>query len=80
MTEQHTPGPWVYRADCENQTVRDANDLPVAFYVAKANGPIIATAPDTLNALREARLYVPDHHGHIAQRIDAAIAKAEGRA
>jgi hypothetical protein len=45
----------------------------------EANARLIAAAPDMLEALREARPYVPDHHGPVAYKVDAAIAKAEGK-
>jgi hypothetical protein len=32
---------------------------------------------DMLEALREARPYVPDHHGPVAYKVDAALAKVE---
>ena len=44
----------------------------------RANAHLIAAAPDLLEALLEARAYVPEHHGPAVHKIRAAIAKAEG--
>lgn len=39
---------------------------------------LMASAPELLDALLEARTYVPEHHGPVNARINAAIAKATG--
>ncbi|RIY00184.1 hypothetical protein D3218_12915 [Aureimonas flava] len=43
-----------------------------------ANARLIAAAPELLAMLREARLFV-QAQDHVFERIDAIIAKAEGR-
>jgi hypothetical protein len=49
-----------------------------ADYEARIRAPLeVGPAPDVarlVEALREARTYVPDHHGHVTARIDAALA------
>jgi hypothetical protein len=91
---KHTPGPWVkgWYDDVLDEIVIQTYE---GEYVASidcdgayegriaacidANARLIAAAPDMLEALREARPYVPDHHGPVAYKVDAAIAKAEGK-
>jgi hypothetical protein len=99
-TTQYTPGPWhigvrqpssdkfIYGpqgsevADCDRQTNFPHENL--------ANARLIATAPELLAALREAREWLvgtielaqlPESSpcGQIALQCEAAIAKAEGR-
>lgn len=40
----HTPGPWE-AADDEQSTVLNADGIPLAYFVAPRNKPIIAAAP-----------------------------------
>lgn len=51
-----TPGPWTDRLPGEEGIVSTGDDLiPVAYYVAQKNRPLIASAPDIARALLDAR-------------------------
>ena len=74
----HTPGPWVNHGDF---AVRDPQSYSVATLNHLRDGPLIAAAPELLEALREAVPFLvaeADHAG-ITGRCCAAIAKAEGK-
>lgn len=89
---QHTPGPWktmpmdgggisINQIESEHY-----NDLSVAgcygnYEVNEANAALIASAPDMLQALEDARItiqaFLPDAWATL-QVIDSAINKAKG--
>jgi hypothetical protein len=88
---RHTPGPWRFEwpdmfGDCN--ILHRADSLAVGAVVSNmrpegevvANARLIAAAPDMLAALKEARAQVAHLTGKTAvvERINAAIAKAEG--
>ncbi len=53
--DTHTPGPWSFALYVDRpfgQVESDAGDCCVASYVTRANGRLIAAAPDMLDALR----------------------------
>lgn len=92
---QHTPAPWIVESadwpDDEPGIVRyyvRHNPPEIAF----PNARLIAAAPDLLAALKEARAELAHHYPDDSRasgnwpstvpmfaRLDAAIAKAEGR-
>lgn len=93
MKTEHTPGPWklipadgitfkwpaIQRGEEGGFVVKGRSDLQ-----AKADAHLIAAAPDMLECLKlimgnstNFRLKAPDY---MIDKIDAAIAKAEGRA
>jgi hypothetical protein len=89
MTDKHTPGPWL---DYEGEVyagkylVADVWEHPSGDDVARANARLIAAAPDMLDALRAIRFEIECLSNHwvgpfkmAVDRVDAAIAKAEGR-
>jgi hypothetical protein len=55
-----------------------ADNVEVEIAEAKANADLISAAPDLLDALKDAR-YALYGNGPANPKIDAAIAKAEGR-
>ncbi len=94
-TVKHEPGPWSVDLSDDRFLVRDSNDDVVAdcwngtigdngetaLDTCGPNARLIAAAPELLEALRSARTWlapvgVP---AKVAEQIDAAIAKAEGR-
>lgn len=89
---KHTPGPWEFDgeyvwADAVRGYVADPNTEDMtsgrglakldAPEMIKANGYLIAAAPNLLEACRQARSMTPDG-GYTANVLDAAIAKATG--
>lgn len=90
---RNTPGPWEVRpsSNPKNGTAwRDIVSLGDTFapsYVGEAleqDAALIAAAPEMIEALKQARLYLSPAHSlpctDLINRIDAIIAKAEGRA
>jgi len=88
----HTPGPWVFREPESDELheiyAESGGELicfPVWTHNQKANIPLIAAAPELLDALREIVHYdegssEPESYGYeVLSRCKAAIAKAEGR-
>lgn len=80
---KHTPGPWVIQ---ENTGMDEAwcdwhNVGPISLMGGKAdaNSRLIAAAPDLLDALKMARVWLDFDGRYDLQGIDAVIAKAEGR-
>jgi hypothetical protein len=77
---KHTPGPWVVAEEAkikhpEGTFIAQAQYWPDAY--------LIAAAPDLLAALKAARRFVVSSHDPVGSElddIDAAIAKAEGKA
>ena len=92
---KHTPGPWRAEKHPQHDHVHcselwmiiagepddcsDAEIAQVIAYEAEANARLIAAAPDMLEALKEARALLRGCIGEAIDRIDAALAKAEGR-
>lgn len=92
---QHTPGPWFYdpgfgevvtaeRKTPVSAALYVASETIVAESVTRANGLLIAAAPDLLAALKRTLPYVHDYAPQVDSWADfevaqAAIAKAEGR-
>lgn len=90
-----TPGPWEFHGDDgeDNQiVVGDNGDVicVIGSYMTSieedfANGPLMAAAPELLEALKSARLVIDKltTHGstrtNCLQKIDFAIAKALGQ-
>jgi hypothetical protein len=88
----HTPGPWRIEdhdeqgEPYENGVRIDADEGPVAFDVIDCSAPLIAAAPDLLEAMKELidqleGIGIPDWHGAEGLSLDqarAAINKAEG--
>lgn len=98
---KHTPGPWVFsslivraagngyevaRVHC-NFKIRGKEGREEYEY-AQGNAHLIATAPEMLEALKEAALQIEYLHGKFKEtgsgnatlaRVQDAIAKAEGR-
>ena len=78
MSEKHTPGPWGVIAQSE---------MPESLRLlhvdgSEANARLIAAAPELLEACRNAKEVFDQWDGKpgkIEQRLDAAIAKAEGK-
>jgi hypothetical protein len=85
---EHTAGPWYrdgYKSDVvRSAIVRDATGFEVALTrhwgvkETEANANLIAAAPETLEALRDAARLIR-HLGGDAQFHERAIAKAEGK-
>ena len=87
MTERKwTPGPWQIDDDGiynPRITGDDGNDVAEVLEFPDmgqqiANARIIGAAPDLYEALLEALPYVPEHHGPIMHKINAALAKTRG--
>ena len=84
----HSPAPWLYHpavldvTDAEGFSIVEMYDQGPRE-VTRANGYIIAAAPDLLEACYAAlELKCPDGDDHecgVIERINNAIAKAEGR-
>lgn len=94
MTEQkHTRGPWKI-GENDSEVISHDGALVAAVYAdatssRRANAHIIAASLDMLEALKEAQQWLSgivdgndilDADRECLERIDAAIAKAEGRA
>lgn len=94
LTISHTPGPWhvpdaptLYDGDCllthqvwGDKRICFIEGQNVGIATAAANASLIAAAPDLLAALKEASDELVLVKGSaLRERIDAAIAKAEGR-
>lgn len=87
----HTPGPW--RPNDNADVVLESDDAMVIAWCSspdvemgdehKANARLIASAPDLLEALKHSLRWVSVAPGSDAQactrKIEAAIAKAEGK-
>ena len=70
----HTPGPWKVTENYR-ECIEGADGGTVAWYVARANAPLIAAAPDMLAALEAITAKPgPDSWG----KVHTAIAKAKG--
>jgi len=85
MSASHTTAPW---GDDDRKTVyvRQATFLATVHYdsaEADANTALIKAAPDLLTALKEAEAHISRASGggetDIRAKLNAAIAKAEGR-
>jgi len=93
---KYTPAPWEIRGQPGSALliVQPETDWPVAILEAPtsdpevhaANARLIAAAPDMLDALEQARLFIEDDPQRapagvlaLAAQIDAAIAKAKCR-
>lgn len=88
---QHTPAPWahrngrIYAADRENLTIANVARAADGDY-SPANARLIAAAPELLEALNLAELFMSGFEGDSMQvelegqlrKIRAAIAKATG--
>jgi hypothetical protein len=85
-----TPGEWQYEPDAEYVYGYDekARHMVIADDVHHRNGPLIAAAPELLEALRECladlethalKSAVMPHTNERMRRARAAITKAEGR-
>lgn len=86
-TGRRTPAPWTIVHE-DNLIVGSDARRTIACHLAGnskspdvlADARLIAAAPELLEVLREAAVYVPDHHGPINHKINAVIAKATGAA
>jgi hypothetical protein len=92
-TPKHTPGPWLWTGQYGRSNLFGADSELVLFEVGglycKGDALLIAAAPEMLEALKEARNFVgqfvryepPKNHRDtlLLDKIEAAIAKAEGR-
>ena len=85
MKSEYTPGPWSYDSngfvrpvsdipDMENAAIAELFDVSPNI-TAKANGPLMAAAPDMLEALIE---IVEGRYDKGMEKARAAIAEAEG--
>jgi len=88
---KHTPGPWQInekRDDAweilgpDGDTIYTICELGYTGGNASANATLIAAAPELLNACIAAKAVLASHYGEGATLmiLNAAIAKAEGRA
>ena len=77
---KHAPGPWMFVEDKQN-VIMSSDDFAVAEVFVPEDGPIIAAAPELLEAL-ENLLKVHEGEGgtqyNAADIARAAIAKAKG--
>lgn len=76
---KHTPGPWRVEVHQATTTI-ESKHFTIASDVCNDDAPLIAAAPELLEALKQ----VLAHHGYIEGGPDfsdawKAIAKAEGR-
>jgi len=97
MTAAHTPGPWhiVVRASINGARIASSKGVVVGGVSSAADKPLdqknadaqlIASAPDLLEALKEAQqnwhhmigLSSPTEHHRLNERMSAAIKKATG--
>lgn len=89
---QHTPGPWIMEhaqdvvTDTQHRIVAiayDPQDQRSISEISNANARLICAAPDLLEALKIARRTImginPGAWG-VMDKLDSAIAKAEGQA
>lgn len=87
---QHTPGPWSINdwPQANTDIAIGAVGTPliariplrhVSINEQKANARLIAAAPELLEALKVAEVYVPASHKRQIALVHAAIAKAEGQ-
>jgi hypothetical protein len=82
QNQKHTPGPWRWLPDEGNFIVRDNYQRSIVAEIPcqgcnPADGPLIASAPELLEACK----YVADKLSDpgLVNVLEAAIAKAEGR-
>lgn len=88
----HTPGPWyavdngyyIYIKIGDNICAPSVADVCASKFLeggdnSKANAALIAAAPELLQALKMAQLWLDIDGRYDMQAINAAIAKAEGR-
>ena len=85
MTQKHTPGPWVIGYDNDTGPDDDyfiewvtAGPAQLHEKNADADARLIASAPDLLEALEMAQLWLEFDGRFNMQKINAAIAKAKG--
>ena len=81
MTQQHTPGPWkILYAENYTRIVKpnDHTDDFIAAVGHPNDAPILAAAPELLEALQVAVWELPDRCEHERAMAHAAIAKATG--
>lgn len=82
----HTPGPWTVKSTFVGPLAVCTDERTIAevghesFVTAEANAHLIAASPELLEALKEANNeLVLRRDSPLRARIDAAIAKAEGK-
>lgn len=83
---KHTPGPWMV-SNTDRWNIVDAKGIKLCDCYFSNDVPIVAAAPDMLEALKETkyRLEYGDFYktspllGAIIDQIKSAIAKAEGK-
>lgn len=83
-THTHTKAPWTIEAQskgCAFPIIRGGEDYAeiAIVYSGDADKRLIATAPEMLDALRVIHANAGESPEWIRTRIDAVIAKAEGR-
>ena len=82
---EHTPGPWTVEYDDDGVEIRAAGDLMGTIIHGKemdANALLIEACPDLLVVAKLAQSLLSEEYGdsyEVLKRLDAAIAKAEGR-
>lgn len=82
MPNKHTPGPWKFDHDMDGDFLIWADSKPCIAITDhdheddKANGQLMAAAPELLDALGDALVVLYSGEGDIAD-IEAAIKKAE---
>lgn len=78
---KHTPGPW-YDAKVsggQGLIIAEATGANVAVAYDKCDAPLIAAAPELLEAAKSALVHLDDgHHVEEYENLKAAILKAEG--
>ena len=77
--QHHTPGPWTVVAIDWAETGNARFEIKGIRRTGMADARLISAAPELLDACKAARALTPDGT-HTASVLDAAIAKAEGRA
>lgn len=91
MTNKHTPGPWTLIPNGDNSAVEISEETTVGGVytgslsdpLSEADARLISAAPDMISALHCIAMYhdaFPDAlSSYERNRVDLAIAKAEGR-
>lgn len=78
----HTPGPWTHDGPPDNVIVWSGPESRICFMTSngpsEANAQLISSAPELLEALKGAQLFLAGL-GHNLPQIAEAIARAEGR-
>ena len=90
MSTKHTVGPWTHyngsvwtkaAVDKEirsNMVCSISNKWRVPDSEKEANGQLISTAPELLDACKVLACYIPAHETELAAKVKAIIAKATG--